>query len=119
MISLIVAGCSEQNTEYSQTRLPDTFEHITIGDSVEQVYATIGPPLFVDVNPDLKGNGGYQTTSLGRTDLSAVRQVLADTNKGLYLVYSQPKKAGKNYILYQIEIRDGKVFQKSGPSYQD
>jgi hypothetical protein len=120
-VAFILTGCSEWNTRYGHPDLKAKFKLIQTGDSVETVYATIGPPLFIDVNPDRAGSGAYQQESLGTVDLSVVMRVSADTNKELYLTYSHPKKGkgGKNYILYAIDIRGGKVFRKVGPSYQD
>jgi len=116
---VLLIGCSEANTEYARPEVTKRFELIQVGDSVEKVYRTIGPPLFIDLNPDQSGNGAYRQESLKHTDLKTVVRFSTETNKELYLTYSQPKKMGKNYVLYAVDIREGKVFRKLGPSYQD
>jgi hypothetical protein len=119
LLSFLATGCYEAKTEFNHPQLARRFELVRVGDAVEKVYENIGPPLFIDVNPDKAGSGAYRQESFGRTDLASVLSVSSETNKELYLTYSQPQRAGQNYVLYAVYIREGKVFRKIGPSYQD
>ena len=117
-----VAGCTpiaDLNTQYSRPDLKNTFGLIQIGESVENVYKIIGPPLFVRINPDRFGDGAYRQTYVEDTTVAAVAALAANTNYELYLSYTYPKRAGKDYLQYFVHVRDGKVFRRGGPVYAD
>jgi hypothetical protein len=118
LILLLAVSCSKFNTEYSQPEIPAKFEFVKVGDPVEKVYATLGVPMFIDANLNRSG-GTYRQESLGKVNLENVLLACSNTNVELTLIYSQPKTSGKNYILYEVVVREGRVSEKAGPSYQD
>jgi hypothetical protein len=122
LILVLLLGCSpiaELNTQYSRPDLKKQFAAVKVGDSVRGMYDILGPPLCMDINPDRFGNGAYRQVRSSDVSLSAVMEVATNSNKEAYLIYSQPKKAGKDYLLFRVDVHDGQVFRKEGPAYMD
>ena len=122
LVFVMWCGCSpvaDWNTQYSQPNLKKHFSEVKVGDSIENVYRTIGPPLWVHINHDVQGSGAYKQETSFDVSISTLMTIATNANKELLMVYSQPKKAGKDYLYFYVQIHYGKVSRKQGPVYMD
>jgi hypothetical protein len=109
----------EKNTVYGPGFKKNRFSHLLEGATLDQVYGNVGPPLFIDVNPDRQGNGAYRQTRDDEVSLQHAKNLVADTNTEIYLVYSSMRRSSKDYYLYRLDVWDSKVFRRIERQHMD
>ena len=107
------------STEYGMRFNKEHFSLIRTNITVEEVYRLVGPPLFSQVNPDVSGTGAYRQTRDYDVGLDHLRSLVLRTNTEVYLEFSAPKHAGRDYFRYSVDFLHGVVRSYAGPVRMD
>ena len=109
----------ELNTRYSSSSVPKLFNQVNAGLPVKEIYSKLGPPLYLQINPELAGIGAYQQIVSKNTLLEEVEKYSPQSNKLISLVYSEQKWKTFNYNLYFVNVLTGVVVEVGGPIPMD
>lgn len=97
-------------TDYTRPDIPELFDQLKVGDSLNAVYQTVRDPFTVvlvefPTAPDQVDRSGR----LPEVGLEEVTRIAGETSGVLCLEYSRPKPKSELYSRYQVLIRQGKV----------
>jgi hypothetical protein len=106
----VLTGCGRQfETQYANKLVKDQCPKVAMGDSIESVYRDVGQPLFIELNHDRVGDGGWRKERSYKVDLASVQVFSKDTNVAVYLHYSSPAAGARGYMRYEVDVSGGKV----------
>jgi hypothetical protein len=119
-LTACIPTVADKNTRYSRNSLQEAFSTIVSGDSLATVDSKVGPPLFALFSGAVVEEP-YWGWSERVYEYDEERIVAASTNRKLrvFLVYSEPKNPNRNYMLYRVEMKDGKVHEAYGSMEMD
>lgn len=97
-------------TDYTRSDIPDLFDRLKVGDSLQEVYHTLRNPFTVVLvewpsAPDQVDASGQ----LPEVGLEEIAGIAGKTSGVLCLEYSRPKPNSELYSRYQVLIRQGRV----------
>jgi hypothetical protein len=114
VVAGVLAGCGHRfETQYANNRVRDKCGKIMTGDSVESVFRELGQPLFIEINRDRAGYGGWDKERRYDVDLLLVQEFTQQTNVVIYLHYSSPTARATGYSRYQVDVSGGRVIDVS------
>jgi hypothetical protein len=108
----------ELNTAYANPNVKQSFKTITTNATLDEVYAQVGRPLFVDVNFD-RFDGGYSVKRDYIADIRYLRSLMDDPKVSLRVTYSAAKPGKNDYWLYAADICQDRVYRIKMRVFQD
>src|SRR5688572_12660459 len=107
MSLLLCAGC--HRTHYARDDTKERFKGIAVGDQVDTVYAKLGVPLAIGINPDHLGQGSYFQSQTSERSIENAKKLMRDPRVRITLSYSMPKGSADNYYKYEVRMVEGRV----------
>jgi len=109
------------NTTYAASGVKSAFHRISPGDSIEQIYTVLGPPLRLHVNPDKENDGVSRQYTDTNVTLEHVLELMEDVNTRISLIYSEPKTTMLHihYYFYYVIVSQSVTERAAGPIEMD